>query len=507
MRNEALRAEPLHVTIVGGGFSGASTAIQLIRASKIPLAITLVESQQRAGPGLAYSTQDPDHRLNGPTWGHSIDPLDAGHFTRWCEAREIFKHDPQALRPDGTAFVRRHDYGDYIEDTLRAHAFWPATGSTISILHDRAVSASQRGDTLTVLTEGGRALESKMLIVATGNALPKLQAPLEASLASHPAVIENPLDTAQLLDIPSRARVLLIGSGLTALDVLSTLQRQGHEGQIVAISRRGLRPRPQATLLTPATPASGRENLDRLLAPAPTFLTQSGVAPTLRSWVRALRSRIREVERQGGNWYAAFDELRDSVWQLWPRLPTAQKRRFLKKMRTWYDVHRFRAPPQNDAIVCAAEAAGRIEFRATRLLSVLPLEGKRTLQIRFKGAGGASDREEEFDTIVNCTGLDVASRLASNPFLLSLVKQQWLKPDDCGVAFAVDANCNAVGGDGVTRPTIRLIGPLTAGTFGDPLGAMFIAAQIHRTLPDILNTLDKAAKAPEAGKSPVLNFA
>jgi uncharacterized NAD(P)/FAD-binding protein YdhS len=486
MAHKAPSPSGRRITIVGGGFSGVCIAIQLVRTATTPLAITLIEQQQRVGPGLAYTTADPDHRLNGPTWSHSVDPLDAGHFARWCEAHRIFERDPQALRPDGTAFARRGDYGDYLEDTLRSYATDSPSGSTITRLRDLATGTREDGDSVTTFTASGLTLESDLLILATGNALPKLQAPLDATLAKHPGVIENALDAPKLLGIPQDARVLLIGSGLTALDVLSTLLRQAHTGQMVVVSRRGLRPRPPST--SPVTPASGRELLDRILGPAPAFLTDATVKPTLHSWVRALRARIRVVQAQGGSWHAAFDDLRDSVWQLWPRLPTAQKRRLLKKMRTWYDVHRFRAPPQNDAIVNAAQAAGRVTYRAARLQAVTPVAGTRSLQVDFTATDGTTSHEV-FDVIVNCTGLDVASRAAANPLLSALLQQGWLTPDDCGIGFAVDNTCRIIGADGQARKRVRLIGPPTLGTFGDPAGALYITAQIHRILPDILDAL------------------
>jgi len=484
------------VTIVGGGFSGASMAVQLVRASPMPLAITIVEPRERVGPGLAYSATDPDHRLNGPTWSHSIVPDDPGHFTRWSESRSILRHDSEALAADGNVYVRRRDYGEYLADTLRAHAHWPATGSGVVHLRDHAVETVARSATVALRTAGGRMLESEMLVVATGNPLPRLQAPFARSVADHPSVIENPLETTRLARIDPQARVLVVGSGLTALDIVSTLVRAGHRGKVVVASRRGLRPRPQ-----PPTAQSGRAApmpvaaeavaaadapvpLERIMGAVPGFLLRDA-PPTLRGWVRALRARIREVEVQGESWHKGFDELRDVVWRAWPLLPMREKRRFLRRMRPWYDVHRFRAPPQNDALVRAAEARGGVEFRAARLLSVEPRKAG-SIEVRFAGRDAAGEHVECFDAIVNCTGLDVAAGLRANPFLASLVEDGWLRIDEAGIGFAVDANCRAIGADGRAHPALRVIGPPTAGTFGDPLGAMFIAVQIWRMLPDAL---------------------
>ncbi|MBL0920107.1 MAG: FAD/NAD(P)-binding protein [Hydrogenophaga sp.] len=484
------------IVIVGGGFAGVSAAVQLMRRSPAPLAITLIEERERVGPGLAYATHDPDHRLNGPTWVHSVDPLDGEHFTRWCVARGVFESDPKALQPSGSAFVRRAVLGAYLEDQVRAHAHWAPTGSTLHTVQARVVGAVQRGGELVALTDHGQQIAGDLLLLATGNAVPRLQAPLSAALAAHPGVIENPLDTARLLNIPRAARVLIIGSGLTALDVICTLQRQGHTGGAVVVSRRGLRPRPQPPLppgaSLPLPTPGGRDNLDRVLGPAPDFLLQA--EPTLRAWVKALRAQARHAQ---GNWYPGFDALRDTVWQLWPRLPQAQQRRFLKRLRTWYDVHRFRSPPQTEAIVNRAIANGRVQHRAARLRGVRA-DGQ-ALVAQLQSPRDAAAREERFDVLVNCTGLDVAARTANNPLLQSLRVQGWLQSDALGVGYAVDAQCRLLGSDGQARARVRLVGPPTLGTFGDPGGAMYIAAQIHRIVPDVLATLGIAGgNAPQA---------
>jgi uncharacterized NAD(P)/FAD-binding protein YdhS len=480
------------IAIVGGGFAGVSAAVQLVRRSRMPLAITLIEARERIGPGLAYATHDPDHRLNGPTWVHSVDPLDGGHFTRWCEAHGVFERDPRARQPSGAAFVRRAVFGAYLEDQVRVHTQGTPSGSTLHTVRARAIGAAQRGPETVVLTDQGQTIAADLLLLATGNALPRLPAPLDPALAAHPGVIENPLDTARLLDIPRSARVLVIGSGLTALDVVCTLERQGHTGGAVLLSRRGLRPRPQPPFNGPLPVPEGRDNLDRVLGPAPEWLLQA--EPGARAWLRALRARVRGA---GGHWYPDFDALRDSVWQLWPRLPLAQQQRFLRRLRPWYDVHRFRSPPPTEATVNAAIAAGRVQPLAARLRG-LRAEG-RTLVAQLQAPGADAPQDARFDAVVNCTGLDAASRTAGNPLLRSLVDQGWLRPDAVGLGYAVDAQCRPIGRDGAVREHLRLIGPPTLGTFGDPGGAMYIAAQIHRMVPSALDAIGLAVGPSRAG--------
>ena len=486
------------ITIVGGGFSGACAAVQLVRRSSRPLAITLIEPRAELGRGLAYSATDPDHRLNATTMSHAMLPDEPLHFADWCTQQRIFESDPQARLPNGAAFVRRADYGRYLADTVRAHAHWPANGSRIVHHRGEAVAAQTQpgaqGALVETLTDSGAVLRSHMLVLTTGNALPKLQPPFDPALAEHPSVLANPLDSARLQRIPNNARVLVVGSGLTALDVASTLLHQGHSGGITVVSRRGLRPRPQApeVLADPVpgvAPSAGPTPLVRLLAELPPFMVEAARQPSALGWSRALRARMAELQAQGAGWQAGFDELRDVVWRAWPLLPPAQQRRFLRRLRTWYDVHRFRSPPMNDRLVDEGVSQGRIAFRAARVRHVQALQGSHQLAVGLSDPGQHAVRSERFDAVINCSGLDPSGGVRAHPLLRKLQGQGWLQPDACGLGFAVDAHCRAIGADGQSQPWLRLFGPPTAGSFGDPLGAVFIAVQIYRALPDMLSTL------------------
>ena len=473
------------MTIVGGGYTGAAAAVQLVRASPAPVAVTIVEPRAELGRGLAYTAPDPDHRLNGNTDNHVLDLADPGELNRWCETHGVAPRDPEARARNGNTFIRRHDFGSFVRDTVAAHSATPR-GSTIRHLRDTAIDASSGSGGVTVLTRGGHALPADLAILATGNARPQLPAPLPMSLAAHARVIADPAELARVSAIPRGARVLLLGTGLTALDVASTLVRAGHSGHVMAISRRGLRPRPHRL----AAPAAGPTLLERIEGPMPDFVRDAPL--TSRGLLRALRRRIEEVERSGGEWYAAFDALRDVAWQFWPRVPAAEKRRFQRRLRTWYDMHRFRAPPQNDAMVREAELAGRVSFAAARVRGVQAHE--EALEVRLADAVHG-ERVERFDFLVNCTGLDPAAGARDNPLLAALLEQGVLSIDASGMGFAVDAQCRPLGRDGSAQPRWRMFGPPTVGTFGDPLGVLFIAPQIRRAVPSMLALLQSHALA------------
>ena len=468
-------ARPLRICIVGGGFSGAATAVQLVRASEAPLSIEIVEPREELGRGMAYTAPDPDWRLNGGIDTHVTDLADPGELIRWCAANGILEADPDATARNENVFVRRHDFGSFMRDQVAAHSRMP-NGSRIVHVCDVAIDAEAKASGVAVRLRSGRDIEADLLVIATGNAPGRLPAAI-ASVQHDARVLVEALDTKRLRDIPADASVLLAGAGLTALDVASTLVREEHRGRVTALSRHGLRPR----LHRLAPPSAGPTQLERTEGAVPPFV--AAAAPTARGLLRALRSRIRDDEAAGSSWYAAFDALRDVLWQVWPKMPAAEKRRALRWLRPWYDVHRFRAPPQNHALVRDAERRGLVAFRTGRLRGVDARDDG--LHVRIAGRSGA-DTVERFDYLVNCTGLDPASGARENPFLAALLDRGLITIDASGVGFAVDVACRAVDAHGHAQPRLYMIGPPTAGTFGDPLGVLFIAPQIRRVLPTML---------------------
>ncbi|HEX5378376.1 MAG TPA: FAD/NAD(P)-binding protein, partial [Phenylobacterium sp.] len=340
------RDESRHrIAIVGGGFAGASLAIQLVRGARRPLDITIIEPKPEIGRGLAYSTEDPDHRLNAPAYAHSVLPEDFLHFSRWAQDRGLLGRDPEALQPDGGVYFRRSDFGSYIAETLAEHSDWAATGSRISHRRGVAVDASFEGAAARVRTQDGDEIAADRIVIATGNPTPRLPASITRPWASHPGLIENPFEPGRLEAVATDAEILVVGAGLTALDALSTLLARGHRGAITAVSRHGLTPRGQAPIApmlqqgAPPPAPPGSTFLSRLTGPIPDFLDPAfGIPPNALAWLRALRRRIAEVEAAGGTWHQPFDSLRDSLWRLWPSLPLREQRRVLKRLRTMYDV-------------------------------------------------------------------------------------------------------------------------------------------------------------------------
>lgn len=470
-------AQTPRVIVIGGGLSATSFAVQLLRRARHPLKITMLEPRKHLGRGLAYSATDPDHRLNAPLDVHWIDPDKPLELREWCEANGVFDSDPGCLTSNGHVFLRRSDLGEYLSSRLQPYMDEGAT-SGIRHVQATAVSATCEKGIYKVQTDNQGEVVGDMLVVATGNPAPSLRAPFTAEQALDERIISNPLAPGVLSSIPVSARVLVVGSGLTSLDIVSTLVRRNHAGEVLVISRRGFRPRAQSPGVLTAAPRP-----IVLSTVVPDFL--QGVPLSAAAWSRALHKEIRRQAAHGQSWHMTFDAVRDVVWKLWPQLPTPEKIRFLRRLRLFYDVHRFRTPPMNEALVARAEELGAVRYAAATLKRVTTTRSSLSVDL----ADGASTRSEQFDYVVNCTGLDSAAAWRSNPLLHSMMQSGLLRLHPIGIGFDVDENCQAFQEGRTSEPTLRVIGPPTSGAFGDPLAIPFIANQVHRVMPDVLKTL------------------
>ena len=473
------------VAVVGGGFTGAAFAIHLSRMAERRLDIAIFDPRDRPGRGVAYDTADPDHRLNGPLQVHFVYPDAPNHLADWYIEQGGPARDPEARAADGNVYMRREDFGCYVEEQLRAHIDDNASGSKIRHVRSRVLAARRTSDGYRLTLDDGQTLSARLTVLAASYDRPHAPPPFDGAVSDHPGFLADPWDAARIRKIPPDARVLLLGTAQTASDAIAALLRSGHNGPITAVSRHGLRPRQR-----PAAIASVPSNImERVARPVSLFTTAHGRYTTVRSLLRKLRSEAHRAEAAGGTWFEPFGDLRDSVWELWPALPLVEKRRFLRHLRTWYDVHRFQLPPQIEARIAEAEAAGQLSFEAAFCTSAA--RGSGTLSVTLRRRGSSERYRKKYDAIVNCTGPGMRPDRSTNPFVRSLAASGYAAPHSVGIGFEVDDKCRAIGTCGRADPRLRIVGPLTYGAFADQQGAAFIALRLHQIMPDIVASLQR----------------
>jgi uncharacterized NAD(P)/FAD-binding protein YdhS len=473
------------IGIVGGGFTGAMLAIHICRESQVSREITIFEPRDKLGAGVAYSSNDPDHRLNGPI--ELFVPFEdtPHHFQDWYAASA--KPDPDAAAQSGFVFPRRECVGDYMQQLVDEHRGANASNSTIEHVKKQIIDLQSESEGVSVFADDGQCFDFDIVFICVAHEKPQLPKQL-AAISGDPRVVVDPWDLASISQLPANSDLLIIGSALTTADVIATLLRRGHTGRITAVSRHGLRPREQGKLERIQLYRGG--TFDR----PPPFLDRHCFPETALDIVRMLRADIEILSRDGREWHIAFDLFREALPTIWRHLSLKERKRALHHLSTFYDVHRFRIAPQNEDIISAAEKTGQIDFIKARLCTAEASPDGLHVDFILREQGQLHHRI--FDGIVNCTGPDASVRRSPNPIVKALVDRGLAMPEPTGVGFDVNDDCMSVPGNGEPTPKVRILGPMTRGRFAD----MTAIPQINVQILDVLKSCGIRPHRPRNGK-------
>jgi len=472
------------VLIIGGGYTGAALAVRLSREAQRSLNIGVIEPREEVGRGVAYSAAHPDHRLNGPDMVHIALPDDVEHFTRWLQEEDMPALDPEAVFNNGPLFARRADFGRYMAALFDNHRQKNASGSVLEHIRKTATGLTVEPDSATVVLEDGRRLSAQQVVLATSNEVPAIPSLFRTAFKDDPAFLPNPWDLDRLKAVAADATVLILGTGLTAADVIATLAEQGHEMGIDAVSRRGLLPVRQ-------NPMPDTEPMwNRFVRTPPRFVEKHGRLTSVLEIFRSLREDAAEQESTGGTWHNAFDELRDAARTLWPDLSLEEQNRFQRHLKPWYETRRFRLAPQISDILEAQQQTGRLNIYAGRFMSAMNEGNTISVSIRHRTSG--EETKKSYDAVINCTGPSADPSASGNPVMMQVVKEGLAAPNPNGQGFLVDELCRAVSSGGKSQDRLRILGPLTRGCFVESGSVPAISYYIYKIMPDFLAALDAA---------------
>jgi uncharacterized NAD(P)/FAD-binding protein YdhS len=442
----AAQADPPHVVIIGGGFSGATVALNLLQMLPGGAArITIIEPRGLLGGGVAYSSTDPAHRLNVPASRMLVLEDDPGAFEEWFKTSGALDDDPEALLEDGRIYPRRQVFGRYLDALLR-QATAGVTG--FNHLQARAQSAVMHGEGFEITTDAA-SVTADIVVLAVSHPPPGIPGQFRA-FASHPNFIADPWPDRALSGIDTNARVLVIGTALSTADVIASLQAQQHQGSILAISRRGLVSRLRKMIQS---------------EPFGDFATQP--CTTALALLQRVRDSVDQAEASGSSWGAVMDALRVQGLTVWSALPEEEKSRFLRHLRPFWDVHRYQLAPQLAAISEAQCAAGRLALRAARILGVREAGDQFEVELQFRDGVRAW---EKFRAVINCTGPDHRNVTVTNPILASLTAAGLVQADRYGLGLQTDLSARAIDASGQPQPRLFVSGPLARAAFGELMG-------------------------------------
>lgn len=416
------------VVIIGGGFAGAATAIKLVEAGYPAGQVTIVEPGSELGRGIAYSTPDLDHLVNGPARMFSLYPGDPGHLSRWLASHPDRRgwNGPDDGNFDAS-FPPRFLYGDYVQSEL----------AEIRVKHiaDRAVDISPEGE---VVLASGRRLPATRIVLATGLVRNESGFAISDPVRAQARYIGDPW-AANAYDVVDRSEgdVAIIGSSLTMLDIVISLEKRGFQGRYFTFSRRGL-----------------IAHCRREVEAWPAFLRPENLPGTTRALLQEIQRERRAIATAGEDWQRLVLSLRPFIEPLWANASDIERRRFTRHLRTFWDLAFHRAVPDSIAWLDRVREQGRFFNVAGRVNGLAP-SAEPGVDVTWRLRGGVESQSRRFDYVVNAAGYEADWRRLSDALPRNLLARGSVRPHPVGFGIEADAATGAViGNDG--QPSRRL---------------------------------------------------
>jgi len=238
------------------------------------------------------------------------------------------------------------------------------------------------------------------------------------------------------------------------------LRVQGCRGTIHVVSRHGLLPQPHN-----ATDA------------CPPFWNESSPKST-RGLLRLVREQVRQAQAQGIEWQSVFDSLRPLVARIWQSLPEPERRRFLRHVRPYWEVHRHRAAPEIAQSIADQLSGGQIQVHAGRITNYA--EDEHGVKLTYRNRKTGKSNSLLVDRVVNCTGPESDCRRLENPLMSALLSQGLARPDTLFLGLDVSPDGALVGSDGSISQSLYAVGPALKSSLWESTAVPELREQIHK---------------------------
>lgn len=390
------------ITIIGSGATGTLLAVNLIKNHRNEaIQINLVEKQERLGRGVAYSTFKDFHLLNVPANKMGAFPDDIEHFYKWLKVNNynFFPND----------FVPRRLYGEYLRELFNETLAHKTSNVEFNFLDDEAADIEIEDNQAKVFLKSGEILYSDKVVLAFGNFLPPHLNTPNQSYISAEKYFQNPWNEAIPVEINSTDDVLIIGTGLTMVDVAVSFYHGKHEGRIFAFSKHGWLP-----------------SVHELGFVYPSFSDELKDKTKISEIFAAVRRHLDCAKSQNSDWRAVLDSLRPVTQETWLNLPVAEKSRFMRHLRRVWDVCRHRIPNECHDVLEQMQDAGQLQVNKGKIKDITVAENG-----RFRVISQIKSEESEFfvDAVINCTGSECDFSRLDAPLVKNLLKRGLIKPD------------------------------------------------------------------------------
>lgn len=451
------------IAVIGAGFSGTLTAIHLaLRLPEWP--VILFEEQRDAGPGLAYQGEDSHSLLNIPARRMSAYPDEPDHFYHYARQTLGDQVGPEDFLP-------RRIYGDYLKACL-AEALQRCPRLRVDPRSVVDIQPNAHGNA-TLLTFKDKSVQMcSRVVLATGNQGSAFSASI---WAQHTLPARDP---ASFRQITPDSTVLVIGTGLTMIDAVLELERQGHARVIHAISRHALVPQPyRAISAVPAPDLAELPDSD------------------LRRSVRLFRQAIARHHQAGGDWRDLFAALRPTTPSIWQELSAADRLRFLRFISPFWEIHRHQCAPESRARFDELIASGKLDLQRGTIVSVERKGGRLRLGLAPRNRAAVT-RWLDADHIIDATGPARDLGTVTHPLIANLLRRGFLLPDEHRLGAQTLPDYRALQRGNVPSEWLFVVGPMLRARYFEATAVPELRLHAAALAARLASDLEAKAKVP-----------
>jgi uncharacterized NAD(P)/FAD-binding protein YdhS len=426
--------------------------------------VTVIEPRAQLGAGLAYSTSLVQHLLNVPAGNMSALADQPADFLEWLRSHHWPEAKPDSLAP-------RKLYAQYLQDLLQ-QTLRAASGRRFNHIRAEVVDAGVDEDGARLGLSDGMTVRAERVVLALGN---PASCPTPSLLRRG---LEDRWHLSPWLGDALRVRfagerILLLGTGLTAVDAVLSLQRQEKSCQVYMLSRRGILPK-----------------VHNLQVPIdlPPLLRKRG---NLRMLMEEVRGQIESARQADLCWRGIVDGLRPITNDVWQELSVADRLRFVRHLKQYWEPHRHRMAPEISDRMDAYMASGKLQVIAGRLQEC---SRERATQVRISLKSGG-ERALDVDRIISCTGIQENYKNSPRPLIRSLMENGLAQANDLGMGFRTDGEGALMDADMCPSSVFFTLGPPRRGELFETTAVPEIRAQAealaHRLIqsskPDVFS--------------------
>jgi len=450
----------LKVVIAGGGFSGALVAIQLSRMAENDASISLVNTKYPVAKGVAYSTALDAHLLNVRAGRMSPFPDEPDHFVDWLHTRAQYSDiDMEELK---LKFIPRKTYGNYLAELLKNEI---KNHNRIKIIDDEVIDLIHDEEQHIVVLRNHFPLVADKVILATGNHLPGYPFPYNTGFINSNFYVHDPWQSNLFSKNSSDEKVLLVGSGLTMVDVFLTARKANFHGKLIVVSRNGLLPAPHSL--------PGRFSFD-----------EDFENKDLQQLFLIVKRNLQRAYSGEGSFDEALDGIRKNIHSLWKNFSQADQKKFLRHLRSYWNIARHRIPESIHAELMEAVKKGEVEIISGRIMGTNYNQEKAIITIQTK------KREEKklyVTSVINCTGPQLDFLKIRSPLVTNLIQRKFVTVHPLRLGIRADNEFRVIQPNGESSRFLFVIGSALTGELWESVAVNELRQQAQQIATAILN--------------------